>query len=292
MASSAMSAYSAMGNNRSDYEPHYGFTARQRYFGLHCHDFYELYVHFQGGRYFALDNEVYQMVPNQLIILPPFRMHGLVYEQELVDYERAYLYITPHTLRIAGCGQLDLEAILAAETSKGSYQFILDEKDAQTCKSLIKSMSLHLNDHTPSARFDDFVLMLPFLQIICRTLNLNNTAADPIVINEIMQAVLTYINGNFTQPLNLETLARHFGISVSYLSHEFVKYTNRSVYDYILYRRVTLAKEMIYTGVPLNDVAYQSGFNNYSNFLRMFKLLVGVSPNHYKKQVHGGIYLK
>lgn len=97
--------------------------------------------------------------------------------------------------------------------------------------------------------------------------------------------MLTYINSNYTQPVKIDELSHRFGVSTSYLSHEFTKYTNRSVYDYILYRRVMLAKEMISQDMSLNQIAYQCGFNDYSNFLRMFSKIVGISPSRYRAQI-------
>ncbi len=89
----------------------------------------------------------------------------------------------------------------------------------------------------------------------------------------------------FMQPMKVEPLARHFGVSVSYLEHEFKKYTNRSVYDYILYRRVMLAKKLIPGCSSLNAISEQCGFENYSNFMRLFYKYVGTSPNAYKKSM-------
>jgi AraC-like DNA-binding protein len=35
----------------------------------------------------------------------------------------------------------------------------------------------------------------------------------------------------------------------------------------------------------LNDIAYQCGFNDYSNFLRSFGKIVGMSPSQYRKRL-------
>ena len=127
--------------------------------------------------------------------------------------------------------------------------------------------------------------MLNFLQIICQNVQRSARETKPVIVNRAMQEVLSYIDEHFTQPHRLETIARRFGVSVSYLSHEFVKYTGRSVYDYILNRRVLQAKEMIYSGVLLNEVAYRCGFSDYSSFLRCFKKMSGMSPNAYRKMI-------
>ena len=103
--------------------------------------------------------------------------------------------------------------------------------------------------------------------------------------SSIIQEILSYINNHYTQPIRIENLARSFGVSVSYLSHEFVRFTNRSVYDYVLYRRVMLARQQMMGTASLNDIAYQCGFNDYSNFLRSFGKVVGMSPSQYRKQL-------
>ena len=97
--------------------------------------------------------------------------------------------------------------------------------------------------------------------------------------------MLTYINNHYTQPLRISELARRFGVSESYLSHEFSRFTNRSVYDYVLYRRVTLARQLMLGADSLNTISYQCGFNDYSNFLRSFSKVVGMSPKQYRKQL-------
>ena len=121
--------------------------------------------------------------------------------------------------------------------------------------------------------------------VICRAIGPASAVSGDVVSNGIIQNVLTYINSSYTQPLKMEDLARRFSISVSYLSHEFMRFTNRSVYEYILYRRVMLARQMMQGGETLNDIAYRCGFNDYSNFLRIFNKMVGVSPSVYRKQL-------
>ena len=80
-------------------------------------------------------------------------------------------------------------------------------------------------------------------------------------------------------------LARHFGISESWLAHEFVRFTNRSVYNYILYRRVMLSRRLMLGEDSLNTIAYQCGFSDYSGFLRAFTKIAGISPSKYRKNL-------
>ena len=190
---------------------------------------------------------LFQLRPNQLFIIPPFVMHGLSYDDVLRGYERAYVNVTTEMVNRLGFGKFDLDGFFRSYTSKGNYAFQLSALDAEACVS-----SSVIGDDIPSS---------------------------------VIQNVLAYINGHYTQTLKMEDIARRFGISVSYLSHEFTKFTKRSVYEYILYRRVMLAKQMMSGDMSLNQIAYQCGFGDYSNFLRMFNKLVGMSPSQYRKQI-------
>lgn len=278
------SSYSAMGNGRYDYEPSYAFSPVWQFgAGLHCHDFYEIYIHLQGAKYYCIDESVYPIEPNQLMIVPPFTMHGHIGTHTPVNYERAFLYVTPAFLKNIGTNIMDLDGFLRKCGSRRQYQYLLTSEDAQCCTALLKEMKAGLDDNSPMGRLANYSKLLSFLQIVCNTVQRSSSEVMPVIVNEPMQEVLSYVNDHFMQPLKLETLARRFGISVSYLAHEFGKYTGRSVYDYILYRRVLQAKEMISSGVNLNETAYRCGFGDYSSFLRCFKKMAGMTPKAYRK---------
>lgn len=250
----------------------------------HCHDFFEFYIHSHGGQYFGLDSNMYTLKPNQIFIIPPFCMHGLSAAAGIQDYSRGYVNVAPDMLRTLGCGQIDLESFFRSYTSQGQYTFQLLPEDAENCVDLIRKLDTPRKNDV----LDDFRkcgYLIDFLFKVCQTVRHAHPVTSNVYQYSIIQEVLSYINSNYTQPLKTEMLAKKFGISVSYLSHEFQKFTNRSVYDYILYRRVMLARQMMASDLSLNAIAYQCGFNDYSNFLRMFRKLIGISPSQFRKQV-------
>lgn len=278
-----LSAYASMAPDRHDYDACYRLDEQWGLYALHCHDFYELYIHFSGAKFYCVDNNVYPLENCQLMVIPPFCMHGLIGDSAPENYERAFLYITPAMLRSCGGGYIDLERFFHKYHAANQFHFTLSPQDAETCKTLIQEISTDLRTASSVGQFANYTKVQYFLQIICRAMKSTQEVVEPVVLNEAMHEILSYINDHFTQPLKLDTLARQFGVSISFLSHEFVKYTGRSVYDYVLYRRVLLAKAMMTTHHSLNEVAYQCGFNDYSSFLRVFRKMVGMSPSAYRK---------
>ena len=274
---------------RQGYEAHYQISETFEVTQFHCHDYYELYIHLRGGEFMGVDNQRFQLKPNQLFILPPFSMHGLSCTKEMRNYERAYLNLSPEVLRVLGCGQIDLDQFFRSNASGGVCTYQLSEENAAQFVAWVKKIRDNQQKHADEGdafhRFQNYALMLNILNMVCQTIRKTNPVEGKPFGNGIIQEILDYINNHYTQPIRIENLARSFGVSVSWLSHEFVRFTNRSVYDYVLYRRVMLARQQMLGSASLNEIAYQCGFNDYSNFLRSFTKIVGVSPNQYRKQL-------
>ena len=268
------------------YEAHHNFSETFEVTQFHCHDYYEFYIHLHGGEYMGVENRLYPLKPNQVFVLPPFSMHGLSCTNQMRNYERAYLNLSPEVLRTLSCGQFDPEALFRHHTTGNVCTYQLSDTDAKTfvsCIHMIRENQSLKSD--PFERFRDYSLMISLLNLVCRTIRQNDPVEGEVFGSSIIQEILDYINNHYTQPIRIENLARSFGVSVSWLSHEFTRFTNRSVYDYVLYRRVMLARQQILGTASLNDIAYQCGFNDYSNFLRSFSRIVGMSPSQYRKQL-------
>ena len=268
------------------YEAHHNFNETMEVTQFHCHDYFEFYLHIRGGEFMGVENRLFQLLPNQLFVLPPFSMHGLSCTREMRNYERAYLNLSPEVLRVLGCGQFDPEQFFRQHTSGNVCTYQLSDGDAETfvsCVHQIRDNSARKSD--PYERYGDYALMMSLLNVVFRLMRRADPVEGEAFGNSIIQEILDYINNHYTQPIRMENLARSFGVSVSYLSHEFTRFTNRSVYDYVLYRRVMLARQQILGNTSLNDIAYQCGFNDYSNFLRSFTKVVGMSPSQYRKSL-------
>lgn len=126
--------------------------------------------------------------------------------------------------------------------------------------------------------------MILILCSICGLIENPDHDVHPLAATPFIHEILEYVNTHFTQEISLEELADQFHWSASHLSHEFVRYTGRSLYDYILFRRILLARELLHSDLPLNTIAFQCGFNDYSNFLRQFKKRELLTPNAYRKK--------
>ncbi len=92
-----------------------------------------------------------------------------------------------------------------------------------------------------------------------------------------------YLHDRFSEPINLEDIAKASFTSPFHFSRVFKEKTGISPYQYLLQIRITRARQLLKRGYPVVSCAYQVGFNSLSNFSYCFKKIVGCSPTEYKK---------
>ena len=62
------------------YEAHHNLSETFEVTQFHCHDYYEFYIHIQGGEFMGVDNQLFLLKPNQVFILPPFHARAVLHQ--------------------------------------------------------------------------------------------------------------------------------------------------------------------------------------------------------------------
>ena len=99
--------------------------------------------------------------------------------------------------------------------------------------------------------------------------------------------VKNYIAKNYMDEIRLNTLADSAGMSPSAFSRFFKLHTGRNLSEYIIEMRLGYASRMLVdTAKSIAEISFQSGFNNLSNFNRIFKKKKGCSPSEFRENYH------
>lgn len=103
-------------------------------------------------------------------------------------------------------------------------------------------------------------------------------------IDSRIQKVQKYINANYSHVIKLCTLATIVGMTPESFSRFFHLSTGKTVSDYILDVRIGAAmRKIVDTDDFISEICYSSGFNNLSNFNRIFKKKKGCSPKEFRE---------
>ena len=101
--------------------------------------------------------------------------------------------------------------------------------------------------------------------------------------DEILKAVILYVNAHYTQPLTRAQIAKAVGYNESYISHLFSATLKTSIPNYINALRVYDAAGLLRrTDLPVSAVANTLGFGTLRNFNRVFLKETGQSPKAYR----------
>jgi len=93
-----------------------------------------------------------------------------------------------------------------------------------------------------------------------------------------------YISKNYQNRIKIEDLANLIGMTNSSFCHFFKKRTNKSFVDYLNEVRIGHASvQLIETTKTISEVCYNCGFNNVSNFNRIFRDKKSLTPSEFRK---------
>ena len=98
-----------------------------------------------------------------------------------------------------------------------------------------------------------------------------------------LQQVCRYIRYHYMEDLRVTQLAQLFGYERSYFYRLFKREMGKGVKDYITGIRMERAREFLFGGHSVSDVAHMVGYGDEFNFSRAFKLYFGAPPKSYKK---------
>ena len=246
----------------------------------HRHDFFEIYCLLEGEVCFEADRYSHQLCKEDICLIPPGIRHSE--KPKKGNYERVILWINPWYLNRLSTRKTNLaQCFVSAE--RGGYLFRADPSH----RKLIISLLLEMIYETHEKEFGSDLLKDACLQRLLIFLNRCenlNTVKEKQNILEIIQ----YINQRYTEEIRLDFLCEKFFISKFYLSRSFEKTTGKSIYQYILEKRMILAKQLLVYGEKPTDIYAVCGFNHYSNFYRAFVKYYHVSPKQFLENMRYG----
>ena len=102
---------------------------------------------------------------------------------------------------------------------------------------------------------------------------------------DILEKVARYIDSHLEENLSVNALAGMVFLSADHLTRSFKKRYGKTVSDYILSKRMQLAKELLKDpGLTITMVAGKVGFGSYSHFTEQFKKCYGMTPREFQKE--------
>ena len=231
----------------------------------HNHSFYELYVFFDGEADFVIEDKIFRLQPNTLLLIPPRVYHYASVQQSSHPYHRIVMNFAHSAV------YPELHAFLETDINPALW----DEEMA----SLLATAEQHIPHY--ATRDAALVMQLLLNSLLIKLKYATRKAnANAELFNPTITQILTYINEHLCEPLSLKEIAKHTFLNPSYISQLFASQMKIGIMDYVKQKKIFLAEEMIRNEhLAPTEACARLGFGDYSTFYRLYRRYMGAPPS-------------
>lgn len=255
-------------------------------FDYHHHDFNKIIILISGNAKYFVEGKIYDLKPWDILFINHNEIHKPIVDPD-VFYERIVIWVKP---KFEGKNLQNENSLLKCFdiAKKSKYNLLrLNNSNIETLKNLVSQIVSTKENDDFGKDILNYALFLQSMVLINRWFieSKKNRNAEGVTSYKIIEDIIEYINSNINSDLSIETLASRFNITRFSISRHFKNKTGNSLHNYIVKRRLIVAKELIGNGYSMKTVAEKSGFKDYSTFVRAFKKEYKMSPREYLKNV-------
>jgi AraC-like DNA-binding protein len=103
--------------------------------------------------------------------------------------------------------------------------------------------------------------------------------------NERLRNIFNFVREHFKRQISLEEIAEESSMTPPAFARYFKKNTGKTFTQFVNeYRLVHASKMLAEKPTSITDVCFESGFNNFSHFSKLFREYTGKSPSDYRKE--------
>lgn len=197
-------------------------------------------------------------------------MGFMIYDVVLINQLRSGVAIAPEILAVIACLLCTFVSSIALFALYQPSLFNFKEND---------------NRKHQQRQNDKNILEKTLKPVELRTVELSKEVADELR-NRLVELVIKY-QPHLDPDISMSKLSSLLGISNHHLSELLNVHMETNFYEYLNMARHNTAKTLIAnsSALSINDIAYQSGFNNRNSFYKVFKENTGLTPAAYRKSL-------
>ena len=241
-------------------------------FPTHAHSGWEFLLVKNGALTYAIDGNIFDIGPGNLIIARPGAIHSL-YTKGKISYERYCLEAAESLLLKDVIEQLPTDLhVLDISSNKSIFDlykkciFYISHLQGEHLEIMLRQM---INE------------LLTDIYIAAQT----PSKSEATQTNTVITKVVTFIKAHIREHLTVQSVCDSLFISPSYLHYCFTKYLNVTPKQYIMLQKLQLAQQALVNAENPTKVCREFGFHNYSTFYRNYQKTYGCRPSDNSQQI-------
>ena len=279
-----MQQYNKRGYLNSDFRIFHIKDTVSREFEFHYHDFHKITIFIKGKVKYIIEGKSYALEPYDIVLVNRNDIHR-VQADSSQPYERIIVYISPGFMEDYKTSEYDLNYCFEKARKEHSNVLRIHSLEKSSLFRVTNRLERSFLDEEYASSLYRQILFLEFMIQLNRAAIKNHVEfLDTELYNTKIVDIMQYINTHLTENLDIDTLAKTFYISRYYMMRLFKAETGYTIGNYITYRRLLHARELIFDGMPITQACFASGFHDYSTFSRAYKSEFSEAPRNLLRQ--------
>ncbi len=277
-----MSAVCNRGYLNEDYRLFHSTDRRDVDFQTHSHDFHKLVLCLSGSVTYIVEGVTYDLSPWDILLIPRHQIHQSIMRSTEV-YERIILWINDRFFD--KYAEPALREVFTRPLKSGSGLYCPPKQMRAQLTERLYAIERCQHSQAPGHRLlSDTYLIQVLLELSTHISEAPSNTTIRTHSDPRFNAILAYINQNLSGELSVDSIATQFYMSASHLMHTFKRHTGMTIHQYIRQKRLIHASERIRAGENVTSAALQSGFSDYTTFLKAFRTQYGCAPGEFRRQ--------
>lgn len=263
---------------------HYKESVKDRYQFWHFHPELELVYVNNGGGKRHIGNHISYFKNSQLVLIGSNLPHMGFTDRLTINGSETIIQMKPDFL---GTSFFDLP-----ETNSIQKLFERAKMGIIFHPEIKKEVGPKIDDLINRTGLDRLLLFIRILQRLAETedyslLNVQDFAVEVYQQdNDRIDQIFKYITKNFKQHISLEEISEEVNMTPPSFCRYLKKITGKTFTTLVNeYRIVHASKLLAEKPTSITDICYESGFNNFSHFNKLFKKTTGKSPSNFRNEM-------
>lgn len=255
----------------------------------HIHEWIEINYMYSGNCTQTINRNEYHLQQNQVILVDKDAPHEIGYLNEndiLFSFMIKPEYLNSNFFNRLSKDSIVTEFFINAMNQEKEHNNFIYFPSHESRKLPIYIAELACEMIAPSSYNIDIIDSLLTL-ILCELIDVYNQHlenSDKITNASSMISILRYIENNY-KTCSLDSVAREFNLSTSYLSALIKKKLNTNYKDLIQKQKLRSSAILLKnTEQSIVEIAHAVGYENMNFFYKKFKDMYGCSPKEYRRQ--------
>lgn len=253
-------------------------------FSQHWHSAMEIIMPVENYYDAYINEKFYRIQPGEVLVIPPREVHMLTAPETGKRF--VFMFDISAITKMKSFSGIQPLFAQPLHITHEAYPHIYDD----VYQILIQMRNEYFNKNEYGELVIYSLLLNFFVKFGYNRINTENLFPNVRLYKqkEYVQkfnTLMDYIDEHYMEDLNLEQIAESIGFSKFHFSRLFKQYTNFTFCDYLCYRRLRVAEELLaQPDLSITEVALQSGFPSISTFNRLFKQHKNCTPSEYRSK--------